>query len=197
VTSDDRRLLDRDADATQPPAPVARPTPPEELRSRTWVEVKRTKWMLDLARSPREVVARALYQIDEDPPLEAITDDDDQPFKLWSQLEDVHREPYLRLADAALDAVAPLLRSPTFRSIEARRNAELRNALSLVEQLHGQVDDLIVYQLGLEAKLQRYREAVRALARIVQRKRAGANRQVAYYKRLYLNTMELLRRRQS
>lgn len=178
---DDRRLLDRDATATQPPAPVARPTPPERLPSRSWTVIKREKWYRDLARSPRDVVARAIWNADSG---RNLVD--------WHDINDEGRADYLAMADAALDAVAPLLRSPTFRSMVTRRDAELRQALSTVTQLSGQVDDLIVHQLRLEAQLQRYREAVRALARLVQRKRAGANRQVAYYKTRY---EDLLRRR--
>jgi hypothetical protein len=191
VTSDDRRKLDRDAAGNQPPAPVARPTPPERLRSRSWTEIKTEKWFKDLARSPRDVVARALHQIDERPSRAG------HPYELWSELDEEQKANYLRRADAALDAVAPLLRSPTFRSVTARRDAELRQALLLADQLNEQYVDAMDTQLRLEAQLQRYRESVRAMARIIQRKRAGANRQVAYYKRLYLNTTELLRRRQS
>jgi len=189
---DDRRLLDRDANACQPPAPVARPTPPERLPSRRWVEIKRDKWYRDLATRPRVVVARALYEADRDPPLESVTEDGEPELRIWSQLGPGVQATYYALADAALDAVAPLLRSPTFRSVEARRNAELRQALALAKTLEGQLDDAIYLQLQTEAKLQRYREAVRALARLVQRKRAGANRQVAYYKTRY---EDLLRRR--
>lgn len=189
ATDDDRRKLDRDADGTQPPAPVARPTSPERLRSRPWAEVKREKWYLDLARSPRDVVARALRRFDEESFPSTL-------FTPWGELSEVTQQMYLGRADAALDTIAPLLRSPTFRSMTTRRDAELRQALSTVQLLTGQVDDLVTYQLRLEAKLQRYREAVRALARIIQRKRAGANEQVAYYKRLYLNLTEQVRRNQ-
>lgn len=185
---DDRRKLNRDAAGAQPPAPVERPTPPEQLPSRSWTEVKTDKWLLDLVNRPRDVVARALY--------EALPGD---TIVSWTELppDDELRTECFTMADAALDAVAPLLRAPTFRSMTARRDAELANALRTVDQLNDFAQELQLENVKLDAKLQRYRESVRAMAKIIQRKRAGANRQVEYYKRQWRIAQELLRRRQS
>lgn len=182
---DDRRKLDRAASGNQPPAPVARPTPPEELPSRPVVVQKTVAWLTDHARSPREVVARALRQHDVD------RYGDEPPYAPWDDLDSIVQDDYLTQADAALDAVAPLLRGPLFRSVATRRDAELRHALSTVRQLSDQLNDALVEQLRTDAKLQRYREAVRAMAKIIQRKRAGANREVAYYKSRYLQLLNV------
>jgi hypothetical protein len=190
MSSDDRRKLDRTASGNQPPAPVARPTPPEQLPSRSVVVQKTIDWLTDHGRPPREVVARALRQFEVD-----RYGTDEPPYTPWEELDSIVQDDYLTEADAALDAVAPLLRGPLFRSVAARRDAELRHALSTVQQLNDQLNDALVEQLRTDAKLQRYREAVRALARIVQRKRAGANREVARLRRQVQHLHQLLRRR--
>lgn len=189
---DDRRKLNRDAAGTQPPAPVERPTTPEQLPSRSWTEVKTEKWLVDLTNRPNVVVARALWQ--------AVLDesgDDEPPFTPWSELNDYVRDYYTKLADAALDALSPLLPESHWRPYVARRDQQIARLETALQQFMSTVDELETERLRLEALLQRYRESVRKLVVIVQRKRAGANRQVEYYKRQWRIAQELLRRRQS
>lgn len=189
---DDRRKLNRDAAGAQPPAPVERPTTPEQLPSRSWTEVKTEKWLVDLTNRPNVVVARALWQ--------AVLDesgDDEPPFTPWSELNDYVRDYYTKLADAALDALSPLLPESHWRPYVARRDQQIARLETALQQFMSTVDELETERLRLEALLQRYRESVRKLVVIVQRKRAGANRQVEYYKRQWRIAQELLRRRQS
>lgn len=178
---DDRRKLNRDAAGAQPPAPVERPTTPEQLPSRPWTEVKTEKWFADLANRPRVVVAKAI-----------VGDTLD-----WSTLHEDVRAAYLVVADDVLDALSPLLPESHWRPYVARRDQQVARLETALQQFVSTVDELETERLRLEALLQRYREGVRKLAVIVQRKRAGANRQVEYYKRQWRIAQELLRRRQS
>jgi hypothetical protein len=139
---DDRRKLDRDVAGMQPPAPVIRPTPPEELLSRAWAVTRTLEWYLNVGRTPRENVARALRQHEVDRYV------DEPPYEPWDELDPIVQEDYLEQADVALNAVAPLLRGPLFRSVAARRDAELRHALATTTQLAELLDDEIARNEG-------------------------------------------------
>lgn len=132
IAPDDRRLLDRDAAGLQVPAPLRRPTPPEELPSHGWAVAKTVRWYQTMTQAPRERVARALYATD------WVVDD--RPF---DECDDDVRRTYLDLADAALDVLAPLLGENHWRTYVARRDEQVERLESLLAAVREHEDELV------------------------------------------------------